>query len=123
MKGHIFNEEFYTKTDWHTGRVILARNGQKKGLLNGTGAQKPVRLALAKASSELYDNKRARAPVTVNGVKMIMLDLMVGKELAGKDYGGRRNREAARKARHDRTLKILSGAGVGGGESYEEYVE
>jgi hypothetical protein len=32
MKGYIFNTPFYTKTDWHSGKMILSRNGQTKGL-------------------------------------------------------------------------------------------
>ena len=31
MKGYIFNTPFYTKTDWHSGKMILSRNGQTKG--------------------------------------------------------------------------------------------
>lgn len=110
MKGHLFNEEFYTKRDWHTGKIILARNGQVKGLDNGIGNQRIIRRNLARASSELYNNPAARAPVSVNGVRMIMLDLMVGEKLAGQTAQGKEHKEARRAARHARTLKLLSGA-------------
>jgi hypothetical protein len=113
MKGFIFNTPFYTKTDWHTGKMILARNGQVKGL-NVGGAKGEIRRGLAQvASSQVFDNPRARATITVNGKKMILGDVIVGKALAGKTYGGAENKEAARRARHERTLAMLSGHTAG----------
>jgi len=108
MKGYIFNTPFYTKVDWHTGKLILSKNGQTKGF--GTGATYMVRMGLARAASELYGNPRARAKVTANGKRMIMLDLMVGQKLSGAKYGGKENRDAAREAKHQATKAKLAGA-------------
>ena len=130
MKGFIFNTPFYTKTDWHTGKMILARNGQVKGLLVD-GAKGEVRRGLAQvASSKIFNNPRGRAPITVNGKKMIMGNLIVGKELAGKTYGGAENKEADRRTKHDKTLAILSGnvassfrSSIGGGPASPDFGE
>ena len=130
MKGHIFNDPYYTKTDWHTGKTILSRNGQKKGL-NVSGAKGEIRRGLAQvASSQVYDNPRARAPITVNGKKMILANSIVGKALAGRTFGGAENREAARRARHERTLAMLSGnvassfrSSIGGGPASPDFGE
>ena len=131
MKGTIFNTPFYTKVDWHTGKTIMCRNEQRPGLNGGTSGQREVRRALAQvASSQVYDNPRARAHITVNGKKMIVGDLIVGKALAGRNYGGAENREAARRMRHERTLAELSSStgaafrsGMGGPASpgFDEY--
>lgn len=111
MKFYIFDTPGYTKKDWHTGKLILSKNGQVKGLNSGSTAQQQVRRALAQvASSQVYDNPRARAHVTVNGVRMIVGDLIVGKALAGQNYGGKENREAARRLRHERTIAELNGS-------------
>ena len=82
------------------------------------------------ASSQVYDNPRARAPITVNGKKMIMGNLIVGKELAGKTYGGAENKEADRRTKHDKTLAILSGnvassfrSSIGGGPASPDFGE
>ncbi len=130
MKGFIFNTPFYTKTDWHTGKLILARNGQTKGL-NVGGAKGEIRRGLAQvASSQVYDNPRARAPITVNGKKMILANSIVGKALAGRTFGGVENKEAARRARHERTLAKLSGnvassfrSSIGGGPASPDFGE
>jgi hypothetical protein len=111
MKFYIFDTPGYTKKDWHSGRLILSRNGQTKGINAGSDGQKQVRRALAQvASTEIYDNPRARAKVTVNGVKMIVGDLIVGRRLAGQNYGGKENKEAARRLRHEKTQAALSGS-------------
>lgn len=131
MKGTFFNTPFYTKIDWHTGKTIVCRNGQKPGLTGGSPGQREVRRSLAQvSSSQVYDNPRARAHITVNGKKMIMADLIVAKALSGRTYGGAENREAARRMKHERTLAELSNttnaafrSGTGGPASpgFDEY--
>lgn len=111
MKFYLFDTPGYTKKDWHTGKMIISKNGQVKGLDAGSAGQRQVRRALAQvASSKVYDNPKARAKVTVNGVKMIVGDLIVSKRLAGQSYGGKENKEAARRLRHERTIAKLNGA-------------
>jgi hypothetical protein len=111
MKGFIFNTPFYTKVDWHTGKLIMSKNGQY-----GTGYGEPgsptymVRTGLARSSSQLFGDPRARAKVTANGKRMIMLDLMVGEQLAGHTYGGKENAEARRQAKHRATEAKLAGS-------------
>jgi len=110
MKGYIFNTPFYTRVDWHTGKLILSKNGQTKGFGTPGSASYQVRTGLARAASGLYGDPRARAKVTANGKRMIMLNLMVGQSLAGSNYGGQENRQAAREAKHQATMSKLSGA-------------
>lgn len=110
-KAYLFSTKLYTKIDWHTGKLIVAKSPTgNEGLNKGSTGQIEVKRDLARvASSQIWNNPRARAHVTVNGVKMIVGNLIVGKALAGKTHGGRENREASRQARHERTLAMLSG--------------
>lgn len=112
MKFYIFSTKGYTKKDWHTGKLTLAKSPEgNEGLDGGSEGQQKVKRGLARvASSEVWNNPRARAHITVNGKRMIVGNLIVAKALAGHNYGGQENREAARIARHERTLAKLSTA-------------
>lgn len=109
MKGYIFNTEFYTKIDWHSGKIILSRNGQTKGYGEPGSAKYQARTGFGRTASGLFGNPQARAHVTVNGKKMIMLNLMVGQALAGQDYGGRANKETERNMKHQAAVGRLQG--------------
>jgi hypothetical protein len=111
-KAYLFSTKLYTKTDWHTGKLIVAKSPMgNEGLDDGSAGQIAVKRDLARVASspKIWNNPRARAHVTVNGVKMIVGNLIIGKALAGKTHGGRENREATRQIRHERTLAKLSG--------------
>ncbi len=97
MKGYVFNTPFYTKTDWHTGRLILSRNGQTKGYGSPGSRKFARRVTFGEAGHEaagVTGTTSFRGKKVGNNVIAVM-----NNALAQQSFGGEQAKEQARQAK------------------------
>ncbi len=111
MKGYIFNMPVYTKTDWHTGRIILARNGQHKGYGEPDSMEYRRRMSAAQAMSGQFDTK---GKVSYKG-KIIGQNAfnLASNSQMNQSFGGKQKKEENRIKAHQATQQRLGNAGKG----------
>lgn len=125
MKFYIFNTPGYTKVDWHTGKTILSRNGQHKGVDPETNSGQR-RLAFAGAATKTFGTK---GTASVNGVRMGVNAIKIASDPAiHQTFGGAERKEQVRQMKHAKTQEMLSGRanysfrrGMGSGSEYDFY--
>jgi hypothetical protein len=96
MKGYIFGTPFYTKTDWHTGRLILSRNGQTKGFGNSDTMKYARRLSFA-IGAHAEGEKGYKGTTIYKGKKVSRFNVAVAQNAqVNQSFGGQAAREADR---------------------------
>lgn len=130
MKGSIFGTPFYTKRDWHTGDLILSRNGQTKGFGSPGSMKFDRRVTFARAghaAANVTGTTSFRGKKVGNNAIAVM-----NNPLAQQNFGGAQKQEQMRVAKiaaTERRLANLSTGVRGGsylpmeqmGRGYEEY--
>ena len=113
MKGYIFDTPFYTKRDWHTGKMILSRNGQVPGFPTGDGnLAGQVRFSFMEAAHSASSDPNFRRKVSYRGKRMIQGNLIIGSKLAGHSHGGAQKKAQESQLKKQITAQKLS-AGLG----------
>lgn len=115
MKGFIFNTPFYTKVDWHSGKLILSRNGQTKGFGQPGSMKFDRRVTFAQAghaAAGVRGTTNFRGKRVGNNVMAVRAN-----PLANQSFGGAQKKEEERANRIRATgekLSRLSGMVRGG---------
>lgn len=127
MQGFIFNTPFYTKTDWHSGKLILSRNGQTKGYGTPGTMKFDRRVSAARA---MHGAAGVTGTTSFRGKKIgnNAIKVMQSPEM-NQSFGGAQKKKEMRRAKiqaTERRLTSVSGYGGsrGGGmpaPGYEEY--
>ncbi len=111
MKGFIFNTPFYTKTDWHTGRTILSRNGQHKGYGSPNSIEFKRRVSAGQAMSSQFGTE---GKVSYKGkiIGQNAFNLASNSQML-QSFGGAQKKEDNRMKAHQATQARLGNAGKG----------
>ena len=129
MQGFVFNTPFYTKIDWHTGKLILSRNGQTKGMGSPGTRKFDRRVTFAQAglaAKEIKGTTNFRGKRLGNNAMAIRAN-----SLAHQSFGGAQAKEQARKEKIIATERQLSrlaplvgqGRGFVSANEFREYEE
>ena len=106
MKGYIFNTPFYTKIDWHTGRMILSRNGQTDGVGTPGTRKFDRRVTFAQAGHAALGVK---GTTSFRGKRVGNNAMAVrANSLASQSFGGAQAAEEARRQKITATEKMLA---------------
>ena len=115
MKGYIFNTPFYTKTDWHSGKLILSRNGQTAGFGSPGSMKFDRRVTFAQAG---HAAAGVKGTTTFRGKKVgNNVIAVMNNPLAQQDFGGAQKKVQIAQdkiASTERKLSRLSGLVRGG---------
>ena len=92
MQGFVFNTPFYTKTDWHSGKLILSRNGQTKGFGEPGTMKFDRRLTFGIAAHEAAEQARSQGitgTTTYKGKRVSRFNMLVAdSDMAHQSFGG-----------------------------------
>ncbi len=115
MKGSIFGTPFYTKINWHDGRMILSRNGQSKGFGQPGSMKFDRRVTFGQAghaAAGVRGTTSFRGKKVGNNVIAVM-----NNPLAQQSFGGAQKKEEMRRAKISATERRLANlmGGVRGG--------
>lgn len=112
MKGYVFNTPFYTKTNWHDGKLILSRNGQTKGF----GEPGSMKYERRTSAAQAMIGEFGTTGTTSYGGKRIGMNAfkLASNSQMNQSFGGQAKKDEIRQLKHKEAMDRLGNSGRAG---------